>query len=377
MLKKLSILGTRGIPAQYGGFETFAERLALYLASRGWQVSVYCESEDKAGKEYWQKIELVHVSVPARTPLMSILFDWKSTQQAAREQGLILVLGYNTAIFSLWYRLKGKINLMNMDGLEWKRQKWKLWQKAWLYINEKMGCWLANHVIADHPVMQDHLSQLISPHKITMIPYGTEPILSANTELLKPYQLLPNQYALIVARPEPENSILEIVAAFSQKKRGCKLVVLGRYLPEDFSYHKKVLETASEEILFLGSIYNQPTLQSLRFYTRLYIHGHQVGGTNPSLVEALSASSPVLAHENPFNCWVAGKNAHYFKNEEDCADQLEQLLNNEEELQKMKQASWERYQAAFANQLDLQAYENLLLSFLRTNSKQSNQANQD
>lgn len=89
MLKKLSILGTRGIPAQYGGFETFAERLALYLASRGWQVSVYCESEYKAGKEYWQKIELVHVSVPARTPLMSILFDWKSTQQAAREQGQI------------------------------------------------------------------------------------------------------------------------------------------------------------------------------------------------------------------------------------------------------------------------------------------------
>ncbi|MEA5510554.1 DUF1972 domain-containing protein [Crocosphaera sp. UHCC 0190] len=364
MSKNVSILGTRGIPAKYGGFETFAQRLALYLVSKGWKVTVYCQSENKTGEEFWHGVKLVHVSVPKVTPLTSIVFDWKSMVKAASDEGMILVLGYNTAIFSFWCRLKGKITVMNMDGLEWKRQKWKLWQKIWLYVNEKCGCWLANHLIADHPEIKAYLSTMTNAQKISIIPYGAEPILLVDVKILEPYHLLPNQYILLIARPEPENSILEIVSAFSRKRRGFKLVVLGRYVPEDFAYHKKVLESASEEVLFTGAIYERPIVDALRFYTRLYIHGHQVGGTNPSLVEALSAGSPVLAHQNPFNGWVAGQKAHYFKGEEDCAKELEQLLNDDQELERMKKASFQRYHQDFANQTDLQAYEDLFRSFV-------------
>jgi glycosyltransferase involved in cell wall biosynthesis len=365
---KLSILGCRGIPAKYGGFENFAERLALYLTSKGWLVTVYCQPEEDSQEireEYWNGIRIINVPVPIVGAIGSIIFDWKSTLHVAQEDGLILVLGYNTALFSFWCRLKGKTNLINMDGIEWRRAKWKLPEKAWLYLNEWAGCWLGNHLIADHPQITTHLRSRVPASKITMIPYGTEPVKQADVTLLQAYHLLPNQYALVVARTEPENHLLEIVSAFSRQKRGFKLVVLGRYLPERFSYHQQVLDTASDKVQFLGTIYDQSIVQALRFYARLYIHGHSVGGTNPSLVESLAASCPILAHDNRFNRWVAGTGAHYFQDESDCAQKLKQLLNNPKELALMKQASWKRYQEDFSGQKDLKAYEDLLTKYAK------------
>jgi glycosyltransferase involved in cell wall biosynthesis len=365
---KLSILGCRGIPAKYGGFETFAERLALYLTDRGWQVTVYCEDnhsqKQEIFEEFWQNIRLVHIPLAGTGAFWSILFDWKSTLHAARENNLILTLGYNTAVFSAWYRLKGVTNLMNMDGLEWRRRKWKLPEKIWLYVNDRAGAWLANHLIADHPGIKKYLSNVVSPDKITMIPYGTEPVGQPDVSLLQPYNLSPNEYSIVIARAEPENHIEEIVSAFSSKKRGHKLIVLGRYLPEKFPYHRQVRKLASEEVIFPGAIYEKPVVDALRFYARLYLHGHSVGGTNPSLVEALAAGSPVLAHDNRFNRWVAGTGAHYFQDREDCAEQFDLLLDNADELSKMKQASLSRYEEEFSHNKDLKAYEALLTKYV-------------
>lgn len=366
--RQLLILGTRGIPAKHGGFETFAERLALYLVNKGWKVTVYCQTENKDFYyKIWKGINLVYIPTPKGGALGSIIFDLKSTLHAIQTKGIVLVLGYNTAIFSIFYRLKKRINVINMDGLEWRREKWNALEKTWLYLNERLGVWFSNHMIADHPEIKNHLLQYnVESQKVTVIPYGTERVASADPTCLKEYNLIADRYLLIIARPEPENSILEIISAFAKKKWGLKLVILGRYLPEIYPYHKKVLEAAkvSDEIIFPGAIYAKEKVEALRFYAKLYIHGHTVGGTNPSLVEALAAASPILAHDNCFNRWVAGPGAHYFKNEAHCFQKLEQLLYDRTELEKMKKASLHRYQEAFSNNQDLEAYENLLLSQL-------------
>lgn len=363
--KNLRILGIRGIPAAHGGFETFAERLALYLVAKGWSVTVYCQ-ERGAGSIYedsWQGARRVHIPVSKDGAAGTVVFDWLSVRHAAKESGMALTLGYNTAVFCALLRVKGHRNLINMDGIEWKRAKWSALERAWLYVNERMGCWLGNHLIADHPEIQNHLATRVSANKITMIPYGADLVVSADQELLVPYGVQPEKYALVVARPEPENSIFEIVSAFSQKPRGFELLLLGRY-EESHLYHKKVMDAASNEVRFLGPIYDKPVVEALRYYTRLYVHGHQVGGTNPSLVEALGAGSAVLAHDNKFNRWVAGPGAHYFSDTDSCSREFDRLLGNQDELLSMKQASLTRHEEDFTWEKILGTYEQLLARWI-------------
>ena len=207
-------------------------------------------------------------------------------------------------------------------------------------------------------------SNKVNSEKITVIPYGTQAVTEADVSLLDSYNLKPNEYALIIARAEPENNILEIVSSFSQKQRNIKLVILGNYKPDESAYHKKVTESASDEVLFLGAIYDLAVTNALRFYTKLYIHGHSVGGTNPSLVEAIACSCPVLAHDNLFNRWVTDEKAHYFKDEKECLKELDDLLENEEEIKLMKQVSWQRYQEEFYETRDTEAYFNLLKQYV-------------
>lgn len=365
MKKQLRILGTRGIPANHGGFETFAEHLSLYLVGRGWEVTVYCQESGNGGfyEDSWKDVRLIHIPVKQDGVLGTIIFDWRSTLHACNEPGMVLTLGYNTAVFCSWYRFKGLTNLINMDGIEWRRQKWGPCAKAWFYANERIGSLLGNHLVADHPHIEAHLLSRVSKGKITTIAYGAPQVTYADKAILKDFGLSANAYATIIARPEPENSILEIVRAWSRKERGMKLVVLGHYLSNK-KYHRMVREAASDEVLFPGALYEPRTVNALRFFSRLYIHGHQVGGTNPTLVEALGAGNAVLAHDNPFNRWVAGEEAKFFSDEDSCAEMLEQTLHNEIGIALMRKASARRHLEAFTWQKILAEYENLLLSHL-------------
>lgn len=365
MKKTIRILGTRGVPAAHGGFETFAEHLALYLVKQGWEVTVYCQ-EDGEGPTFedtWQGVRRVRIPVATSGAAGTILFDWKSTVHAAGESGLVLTLGYNTAIFCVLYRLRGHKNLINMDGIEWHRQKWGAVAKLWFWMNDWAGCWLGNHLVADHPEIKKHLSTRVSPNKITTIPYGADSVDQADLGALAPYQLESNRYAILIARAEPENSILEVVRAWSRRPRGMQLVVLGKYDP-NHAYQRAVKEAASDEVKFIGAVYDKPTVAALRFHAQLYVHGHQVGGTNPSLVESLGAGNAVLAHDNPFNRWVVADGARYFINEEECADALDKLLDNDAEISRMKLASKTRFNAEFTWEKILAEYENLLLKWL-------------
>ncbi|WVM92881.1 DUF1972 domain-containing protein [Halopseudomonas pachastrellae] len=173
-MKTIRILGIRGIPAAHGGFETFAEHLSLYLASKNWKVIVYCQ-EEGAGhiwQDEWHGIQRMHIPVQRTGPLGTIIFDWKSTLHAAREKSPCLILGYNTAIFTLILRLLGIYSFINMDGIEWSRAKWGPIAKLWFWLNDWAGCWLGNHLIADHPEIAKHLRTRVSNKKITTIAYG-------------------------------------------------------------------------------------------------------------------------------------------------------------------------------------------------------------
>jgi len=247
-----------------------------------------------------------------------------------------------------------------MDGIEWQRKKWALPVRIWFFINEVVGCRLADHLVADHPEIKTHLIGKASSEKITTIAYGADEILGATEELITRFGVLPQQYALVIARAEPENSILEIVKAFSIVPRGIKLVILGKFDPDMNPYHAEIVKVASDEVFLLGAIYEKSIVDALRLYCRFYIHGHTAGGTNPSLVEAMGAGAAVLAQANIFNQWVAGTGALYFEVEEDCAVSINRLLTDELILASMREWSRSRFKSEYTWQGILAKYESLL-----------------
>ena len=156
----LLILGTRGVPAAHGGFETFAEHLALFLVERGWRVGVYCQEEvDTVGarieSENWRGVERIKVRVASRGARATLEFDWHCVRDAAKREGVCLVLGYNSAILLPWLRAHGRKVLTNMDGIEWKRPKWSPPVRAWFWLNEWVAAWSSHRLIADHPAIAD------------------------------------------------------------------------------------------------------------------------------------------------------------------------------------------------------------------------------
>ncbi len=364
--KVLRILGIRGIPAAHGGFETFAEYLSLYLVERGWRVVVYCQEDGKGEvfEDRWRGIERVRIPVDVPGAKGTMLFDWKSIVHASQHQDLCLTLGYNTALFTSVLRAKGIPNIINMDGIEWRRSKWGLAAKSWFWLNDWAGCWLGTHLIADHPAIESHLrTRGIAPAKITMIPYGAEPVREASHEPVTALGLSPGRYVTVIARPEPENSILDIVKGFSQARRGYKLVVLGGY-DENNPYHGAVKAAASDEVQFVGAIYDKPIVKSLRFHSAAYIHGHQVGGTNPSLVEALGAGNAVLAHDNRFNRWVAGDSSRYFDSMPVLTQAFDEVFSDSDVLPRMRLESRRRFETMFTWPQILLRYESLLTAYL-------------
>jgi glycosyltransferase involved in cell wall biosynthesis len=293
--------------------------------------------------------------------LGTISYDWKTTMHCSRRKGVVLTLGYNTAVFSLMYRLHRLPNVMNMDGIEWKREKWSMPQRAWLWFNEWAGARFANHLVADHPGIAQHLRRHTRAEKITVIPYGADAVTAAPTAFLTARGWEPKRYYLLIARPEPENSILEIVRAFSADPQGDPLVVLGNYSGKGNGYRQQVLDSAGPRVHFAGAIYDRDIVRALRFHAKAYIHGHRVGGTNPSLVESLAAGNAIIAHDNRFTRWVAGEGAKFFKDSQHLKEIVRFLEQNPTELSKMEEASRQRHREEFEKEKVLLAYEKLLL----------------
>ena len=219
------LLGTRGIPAAHGGFETFVENLAPYLVERGWEVFVFCQElgSGEPWEDSYKGVNLIHVPVNGNGTISTIIFDWKSMFIALKRPGLLFSFGYPTGAFALVPRLFGRLHVINMDGIEWKRSQFGILGKVALYINERLAASFGNRLIADHPCIADHLATRVNRSKITTIAYGANYVGNADQSLLKQFEIQPDHYSVLIARPEPDNSILEIVEAFSMKYRTVNL----------------------------------------------------------------------------------------------------------------------------------------------------------
>jgi glycosyltransferase involved in cell wall biosynthesis len=203
----------------------------------------------------------------------------------------------------------------------------------------------------------------VAADKITTIAYGADRVTQMPDEPVRALGLEPGRYLSLVARAEPENSILEVVTGFSRRPRGVQLAVLGNY-DDANAYHRAVKAAAGPEVRFLGAIYDKPVVQALRFHSAAYVHGHRVGGTNPSLVEALGAGNAVIAHDNRFNRWVAGPGARYFDGADGFAAVLDSTLPDVSALVAMRQASVNRFEAGLTWPDILGQYERLLTGWL-------------
>ena len=363
--RSVLILGTRGLPAAHGGFETFAEQLSLFLVGRGWHVGVYCQHNVTTlprplWSDSWEGVERINIEVARTGPSSTLEFDWHSVRDAARRGGICLVLGYNSALFLPYLRLMGRTVVTNMDGLEWRRKKWNRAVRAWFWINEWIAAWTSHHLIADHPAIADHLATRRSRNAISMITYGGVPIDSAVVEPVTRLGLAPDRYLVSIARIEPENNILTIVEAFTRKPRGCKLVILGP-LDDRFPYHRAVKAAVNDEVVLPGAIYDAESVHALRFHARAYVHGHTVGGTNPSLVEALWAGSAVIAHDNVFNRWTAGEAQFFFDDVASCDAMIESVMTDAAAVTAARTAARRRATDTFGWRSVLEAYEQRLM----------------
>lgn len=312
---KIAIIGTRGVPNHHGGFEQFAEYFSTYAVEKGHEVFVYnSHSHPYQNKEY-KGVNIIHCYDPEERigTAGQFIYDFNCIMDARKRNfDILLQLGYTSS--SIWGRLlpKKAVIVTNMDGLEWKRSKYSKKVQGFLKYAERLATKTSDFLIADSVGIQDYIKkkyQLNSKY----IAYGAN-VFKPDHEKhsLSTYKLEQEQYYLLIARMEPENNIEMILDGFILSKSSrvfcvvgsIKATVFGNYLKEKFSKYKN--------IRFLGAIYDLNDLNYLRFYSQLYFHGHSVGGTNPSLLEAMGSNALIAANDNLFNKAILGSDAFYF-----------------------------------------------------------------
>jgi glycosyltransferase involved in cell wall biosynthesis len=232
-----------------------------------------------------------------------------------------------------------------------------------LWANERVGLVVGDHLIADHPEIEVYLKRHAPARKISTITYGAHAITEAPEGLVVERGLEPGRYLTLIARPIPENSILELVRGFSARPRGHRLAVLGAF-DDDDPYAREVRAAASDEVSFLGGVYEPEVVGALRFHGVGYLHGHTVGGTNPSLVEALAAGNPVIAHDNAYNRWTAGDAALWFRDADDVDARITELLAQPDLRARLAAAARRRHAEEFTWEHVGDQYEDLLLRHL-------------
>lgn len=313
--KKVAIIGTVGVPANYGGFESLVENILGENASPDIAYTVYCSSKNYDSKlSEYKKAKLKYIPLDANGA-QSIIYDIISLLQANCNNDIIVILGVSGCIFLPIYRLfSRKRIIINIDGLEHKRDKWGKWAKRFLKFSEKMAVKYADVIVTDNKGIQDYVKNEYGKES-ALIAYGGDHVLKDiskedNSKILKNYNLIEGDYSFSVCRIEPENNVHITLEAYA--KTGKKLLFVGNWSRS--LYGKELLEKYSkyENIKLLTPIYDLNTLYVLRNNCSLYIHGHSAGGTNPSLVEAMFFKKPIIAFDVVYNRETTENKAIYF-----------------------------------------------------------------
>lgn len=364
---KIAILGTRGIPNEYSGFEQCAELVSVGLVKRGHEVTVYNSHLHSYKKKEFKGVKIIHKYSPEKLvgAAANFYYDYICLRDASkRDFDIILELGYaSVAPFLTTFQSKAKI-AVNMDGLEWKRSKWSPRVRQLMKDLEKMAVRKADFLIADNLGIQNYLQRTYNAESF-FVPYSTNVFSDPDPAILKSYDLVPNSYHLLVARLEPENNTEMIIKGFLNSNSTKNLIIVGntntkfgKYLKQTYSQHPN--------IAFPGGIFNRNHLDNVRYYSCLYFHGHCVGGTNPSLLEAMASNTLILGHDNEFNRNVLGNENYYFNDE----NSITALLNEEDELIKSKEKETERYlnliEQHYSDDVIITQYEEIFNAILNT-----------
>ena len=325
---KIAILGTRGIPANYGGFETFAEELSCRLVQNGHAVVVYGRTNNirHTGSEY-KGVRLVLLpTIPHKyfdTVAHTFLSVWHVLFQ---DVDVVLICNSANSIFSFIPRLAGKKTVVNVDGLERKRAKWNWVGRTYYLLSEWLSTFLPNAMVTDAKSIAQYYLRRYGKHSY-FIPYGADDRRLSSQAALERIGLEPEGYFLYVTRFEPENNPLLVVRAFEQVQTGKKLVIVGD-APYARDYIQELKSTSDPRILFPGAIYGAG-YRELLSHAFCYIHATEVGGTHPALIEAMGCGRCVLYLDTVENREVAGDTALPFqKSPEDLAAKIHAVLGN-------------------------------------------------
>jgi glycosyltransferase involved in cell wall biosynthesis len=327
MKTKVAIIGTVGLPARYGGFETLTEHLVEELSDT-YDFTVYCSSKKysrEERKESWKGSRLKYIPLDANG-IQSIFYDSWSILHALRCSDVLLILGVAGAWLLPFVRMfTNKKIIISIDGIEWKRDKWPLAAKLYLWFAENLAVKYSHIDISDNESIQDYTSlryETIS----RVIEYGadhTRVNAAPSEQDFVTYPFLSKPYAVKVCRIEPENNVLTILKVFSENPER-HLVLVGNWENSHYGKDLKQKFSVFENISLLDPIYDQHTLDMIRGNASLYIHGHSAGGTNPSLVEAMFLGLPVICYGVSYNRTTTGDQAFYFSDEKE----LENLIKN-------------------------------------------------
>lgn len=322
--KRIAIIGTVGVPANYGGFETLAEHLIEDL-SNNYEITVFC-----SGKKYPKEIRsqtykgasLKYIPLEANG-IQSILYDAVSIIQALFFADVLLILGVAGAWTLPFVKILTKVKIIiSIDGIEWKREKWNLLARWYLFWAESLAVKYSHIDISDNEAIQDYTSERYGSLS-RIIEYGADHTMKVaiNEIEAKVYPFLNQPYAVKVCRIEPENNIHLVLEAFATTKT-MPLVIIGNWEKSDYGKALKSKYGTLENIYLLNPIYNQRKLDLIRGNAKLYVHGHSAGGTNPSLVEAMYLGLPVIAYGVSYNRVTTEHKAIYFINLSDLIDKL-------------------------------------------------------
>ena len=330
---KIAFISTRGIPNNYGGFEQFAEYISVGLAARGHEVVVYSPHFHPYKEDTYKGVRIKHIYSPETwmgSSVGSFFYDFASLKDALKKENfdIIYEAGYTSIVPDyFWFDVKNikyPIFTTNMDGLEYKRTKFNKWVRKFVFWEERTTVKHSHYLIADNMGIHDYYKEKYGKES-KFLAYGADIHDDYDVNLLQEFGLEAGNYYLLVARLEPENNIeMAIQGYLASNENGVKPLIIvgktntphGKYLVQKYGGEKNVR--------FVGGIYDFKKLNSVRYFSFAYFHGHSVGGTNPSLLEAMASNCYILAHNNIFNKAVLKENAHYYTS----AEEVKWMLNS-------------------------------------------------
>lgn len=356
---KIGIIGTRGIPNHYGGFEQFAEYLAVYLVKNGCEVYVYNSSNHPFQEKIFKGVHIVHCNDPEEKmgTIGQFIYDLNCILDTKkRDLDIILQLGYTSS--SIWSFLfpKKALIITNMDGLEWKRSKYNFFVKKFLKYAESLAIKNSHFLVADSNGIKKYINNKYNKSS-KYIAYGSQVVSKVDDSILEKFKLKNLEYNMLIARIEPENNIETILDGVVFSKTKTPFLVIGDYNKNSFGKKIKEKYNENKNIIFLGSIYNNDDLNCLRHHCNLYFHGHSVGGTNPSLLEAMGSGNLIIAHNNIFNKAVLKENAYYFYTYKDVSFYLKRISKKHEK------SKIDNNKVKIKNEYDINKINNSYLTF--------------